>query len=524
MATTYQKISGLTTASGAGANDRFVILTNATSTPLLQTISYPVVLTTISGSFVNTTSPIISNSITVNTYFAANTSGTYTVNAYANNLTVNTANVNVKLQVGNAAVGFAFGAAALVQVDGNQNTYVQTILQNANSGTNATTDLILTADTGTDSINYLDIGINSSTYSNTQYTIGSPLDGYIYASNSNLTIGTATANELVFHANGTTSSDRKLTVNATSVYVSNNVSFISNSGTFYGAVTVGTNLTVNGNFSVTGNVTFAGNTTFINATVITTNDKNFILANNAATALAADGAGIIIGSYANLVYDNVTNSWQSNVGITPLTNNLNLGNTSLVWNIFSNNITAANVLVGTTSGFTRANSSAVSVGNSTVNTTITSTTVTIAANNLGGFYVGNTVSNSYVNATGFFTTGKIGVSNAASSDTIRVEGTISALASLAVSNSSGVITLANTSGLFINNASGSINVGNSTVNTFSNSTYLFSGNSTFYGFVNSTAEAIVSPTSNTIITANGITTNGIPYPTVVTMLTYNLAF
>jgi len=156
-------------------------------------------------------------------------SAVITVGSNLVNLSVtNNANVANVLSVGNATGSYAFNPISVMTNYGNQNTYVQHVLQNANSGVNASGDLIITNDTGNDSIGYIDLGINSSTYSNAAYNIATAGDGYLYTSNGNLAIGTASAKEIVFHAGGTTSTSRVLTANATSITIANSIALVAN--------------------------------------------------------------------------------------------------------------------------------------------------------------------------------------------------------------------------------------------------------------------------------------------------------
>jgi len=121
----------------------------------------------------------------------------------------------------------------------------------------------------------------------------------------------------------------------------------------YTGVVAGSNLsisggaTVSGNLTVTGNLTLAGSTTFINATVITTNDLNIILANSASTNTLANNSGLIIGTSANLVYNSSYPAWQSNVAFVPYSNNLNLGYANAAWNIYATAI-SSNTIFGRT--------------------------------------------------------------------------------------------------------------------------------------------------------------------------------
>lgn len=94
------------------------------------------------------------------------------------------------------------------------NGVVQLNIQNQSSGTSASSDLVATADTGTDSVNYVDLGINSSTYSDAAYNIGGALDAYLYSNGGNLSIGTQSTKDLVFHTDGTTSSKERMRIAA----------------------------------------------------------------------------------------------------------------------------------------------------------------------------------------------------------------------------------------------------------------------------------------------------------------------
>jgi hypothetical protein len=76
---------------------------------------------------------------------------------------------------------------------GNVNSYSQINYQNLNAGNNASTDLVLTADNGNDTTNFVDFGINSSTYNLGTFTITGANDGYMYSQSTNLAIGVAAA-------------------------------------------------------------------------------------------------------------------------------------------------------------------------------------------------------------------------------------------------------------------------------------------------------------------------------------------
>lgn len=71
---------------------------------------------------------------------------------------------------------------------GNSNNYTQVYVKNLNSGSNASTDLVVVSDTGTEDERYFNFGINSSTY-DPNNGIGGPNDSYIINNGGTLWIG-----------------------------------------------------------------------------------------------------------------------------------------------------------------------------------------------------------------------------------------------------------------------------------------------------------------------------------------------
>lgn len=90
-------------------------------------------------------------------------------------------------------------------VVGSGNTFIQLNIQNRATGTTATADLVITANNGTDTSNYINLGINNSGYNDPAFNNASGLDGYLFINGGNLDIGTQTPNtNLEFHIGGTT--------------------------------------------------------------------------------------------------------------------------------------------------------------------------------------------------------------------------------------------------------------------------------------------------------------------------------
>jgi len=139
-------------------------------------------------------------------------------------------------------------------------SWMQISIQNLSSDVSASTDICATADTGTDSANYVDLGINSSTYSVGTWTINGPLDGYLYTPSSHLSIGTGTASKNVtFFTGGTMASNLRLTISDIAITPTVPISLAGNIG-----ITI-----QNGAPSSTANALYAsGGSLYFNGTML----------------------------------------------------------------------------------------------------------------------------------------------------------------------------------------------------------------------------------------------------------------
>lgn len=102
----------------------------------------------------------------------------------------------------------------LVQATGSANSFLQLNAQNLSGGNNASTDLVLARSDGTDTDGYIDMGINSNTYAQPAYSIMTPRSGYLYVNGGDLSIGTQTAHNILFHTGNTTSSSERMRIDA----------------------------------------------------------------------------------------------------------------------------------------------------------------------------------------------------------------------------------------------------------------------------------------------------------------------
>ena len=224
-------------------------------------------------------------------------------------------------------------------------------------------------------------------------TTGNVLAGFLYGDGSNITgLPASYSNSNVESFLQVLTSD----ISTTGNIAAGNISI---TGNIYAPEIVSSNVTVYGHSIITGNLTVQGTTTTINSNVVIINDLAITLANNVSTTSALQGAGITAGNSAgdplvSLTYDVGTDSWQSNVGVTPSANaSLNLGGATNYWNNIysttinnSGNISAignvtASYIIGNGSALTSINGSNVSgtVANATYATSAGSATTATTA-------------------------------------------------------------------------------------------------------------------------------------------------
>jgi hypothetical protein len=106
----------------------------------------------------------------------------------------------------------------IADISSNQNGYSQFNLRNTNTGYNASGDLVITTDNGTDTTNFIDLGINNTGFNTSTWTVNGALDGYLYSSNTNFSVGVAFTNRyLSFFAGGTLAANEKIRLTDTGV-------------------------------------------------------------------------------------------------------------------------------------------------------------------------------------------------------------------------------------------------------------------------------------------------------------------
>ena len=99
-------------------------------------------------------------------------------------------------------------SVTMVGIKTSANAYRQVLIQNFAAGTSASTDLVINNDAGTETSNYVDLGINSTAFTDPAYSAMGPGDAYLYNQNADLVIGVASATKAMSVIAGGTTSDK----------------------------------------------------------------------------------------------------------------------------------------------------------------------------------------------------------------------------------------------------------------------------------------------------------------------------
>jgi hypothetical protein len=324
-----------------------------------------------------------------NTLYATYLSGG---NIASNTVLTITSNVwitsNSILSVGNSSMniisGFLASNSSLLEGYGNQNNFIEFMLTNSNTGSNASSDFAIYDTAGIAGGKYVDLGISGSGYSNSNWTIGGASDAYLYTSNSNLSIGVASNNYINFFANGTLSTNEvvritsganvgigntnpnaKLQVTGTA-NVSGNVNFggsanivgnafiggyanVAGYANITGNTYIGGNVYINGVANVIGNSTFSANLTVIGnltaPTIVTNTSIAGVMAVNSASVNVSVNAYFqnnltIIGNLnvsGNIIFNGIATG-----DVLPPGSGYGLGNTTAYWSLYANTIYISN--------------------------------------------------------------------------------------------------------------------------------------------------------------------------------------
>ena len=218
--------------------------------------------------------------------------------------------VNDNIYLGTLSEGFATTASLTnptLVVTTTATDYAQIAFSNRSANANASTDLILYTNNGTDASGYIDMGITSSNFADPDFTVTGKGDGYIFMvgaeagseDRGNLvfaTSDTGTQNKIVFAAGGLSSDNTQMVITP-DVNVHIEIPTPSTSPTT-GALTVVGGVGIQGDVNIDGTITFGGAGTTVETSNLAVSDP-LIFTGNVNQGDALDLG--FVGEYASTV-------------------------------------------------------------------------------------------------------------------------------------------------------------------------------------------------------------------------------
>jgi len=297
---------------------------------------------------------------------------------------------------------------------GSIDNYLQINVKNGSAGGSASSDIVASSNNGTESVNYIDMGINSSGYTNNSLPVlGGANTAYLYSTGNDFVIGNATAAKPIrFFTGGTANANERMRIDGTGKVgigktVPTEVLDVTGnfrlSGAFMPNNSAGTSGYVlqsngagsaptwvapssSGSWSLTGNAGTTPGTDFIG----TTDDADLVFKTNDAEVMrlysgggveldAGTGSGTTAGSavyatgtYNNYLEFNVQNLSNGNTASSDLVATANNGSGSSVYvdlginsQGYSNG--ASNILNGSNVAYLYAHGRDFKIGNGTPN-------------------------------------------------------------------------------------------------------------------------------------------------------------
>ena len=218
--------------------------------------------------------------------------------------------VNDNIYLGTTAESFSTTASLTnpnLVIAVNENDYAQIAFTNRSSHVDASTDIILYSNNGTDASGYIDMGITSSNFADPEFTITGKGDGYIFmvgadagaTDQGNLvfaTSDTGTQNKIIFAAGGLSSDNTQMEITPDqNVHIE--IDTPSTSPTT-GALTVVGGVGISGDVNIDGTITFGGAGTTVETSNLAVTDPLVFTGNqNQGDALDLG----LIGEYATTV-------------------------------------------------------------------------------------------------------------------------------------------------------------------------------------------------------------------------------
>jgi hypothetical protein len=161
----------------------------------------------------------------------------------------------------------------LLIAKGERNGYLQFNIQNNSGQGQASTDIVATANNGTETTNYVNLGINGGGYNSANNILSGPNNGYLFSAGQDFIVGnTAASKSLILFTGGITSSNERMRITSAGkvgIATTNPATTLDVAGTYkLGSSGTALNNMIKTSFSITDNTNFgAGSTRQVTATI-----------------------------------------------------------------------------------------------------------------------------------------------------------------------------------------------------------------------------------------------------------------
>ena len=209
---------------------------------------------------------------------------------------------------------------AIADLTSSVNGYGQVNIRNSFAGSNSSGDLVVTANNGSDTTNYIDLGINNSSFSNGSWTINGAGDGYLYTSDTNLSIGVAATNKyLSLFAGGTLAANEKVRVTSSGVSITGVLTATQFVGDGSGLTGITASVTYVPNAGIATYASTSGVATYATSSGIATYASTSGVATYASTSGVSTTAGYATTAGISTVAQGLTGTPNINVGVLTAT-------------------------------------------------------------------------------------------------------------------------------------------------------------------------------------------------------------
>ena len=253
---------------------------------------------------------------------------------------------------------------------GHANGFVQFALKNFNSGTSASTDMIVYASNGDNDSGWMDMGITSANYNDPTFTVTGPSTGYLFMSapagsgaTGNMLIGTSengTQNDIVFFTNGFDAGNEKLRIIGASrvghaegveIYAdTESTSTTTGALRVDGGIGIVGNLNVGGNVAITGTITVGGAGSSVSTQTLAVSDPTIKMGKGNAADVTDLGFIGIYATIASTLNGAITSTTATSIVVTNAASFPSSGNAFIEDEEISWSGKTSNTLTGVTRG------------------------------------------------------------------------------------------------------------------------------------------------------------------------------